>query len=223
MTKNAPTESSDPTHCDICKTSLEGRAYCERWRGDQRIGVLCRDCDIKQKKAEFARTDVLTTGLSVEAALHAYRVEEGRVPRDPVLMRFHAAMDEVQAEVRLFEADVWYRGMRAKVKDAHFRGFSAPFQVYDTRHFDPAVTSTLPKLAAKAMCWSCAGRTMITLEFEDESAQITVITADDGMGAIMGIRGILATKQQALDLLVCARFALRGGAAFTRDDKVGMF
>lgn len=63
---------------------------------------------------------------------------------------------------------------------------------------------------------------MITVETADESAQVSVITAEDSDDPVMGLQGIYATRGQAVGILQAATTALAAGAGFVRDDKVGM-
>lgn len=63
---------------------------------------------------------------------------------------------------------------------------------------------------------------MFTLEPEDESFSVSLITAEDETAPVMGIQGISATKEQAVALIDAATKTLAGGKGFVRDDKCGV-
>ena len=92
----------------------------------------------------------------------------------------------------------------AAVLAAEFRGFRLNFD------------------GGYALVYSLAGRTQITIETSDGSAQVSVLTADNSKDSVMGIQSVLATEDQALGLLIASRKAFVGGAKFQRDDKVGL-
>lgn len=145
----------------------------------------------------------------MDAAIYGERRAYGKEAQDPILDRVNRDLAVVNAAIILFEQDVWFGGFQAKVHAARHRGFRADFAMPDGA---PAL----------AMAWSCAGRVMITIEFADDSAQVSVVTADDSEHPAMGLQGISATRDQAVGLLRAATTALARGAGFKRDDKVGM-
>lgn len=202
------------TTCDRCKSSLE-RGWCERWGGTTKKGMrraesICFDCDRQERHEAYAETNVLTTKIAMDSAIYEVRREDNRTAPDLLLDRAVRELADVRADYKAFERIVWFGGLQAMVRAASFRGFRADFTMLDGTE-------------ARALVWSCAGRTVITIETADEAAQVSVITADDSNEPVMGLQGILATKAQALALLDAACVRLAGGNGFKRDDKVGMF
>ncbi len=210
----ATTDVRNPSECDRCRATLE-RGWSERWSGDSqetmvRVEVVCFNCDRAEYRAEYKQTGVLTSKMTIDAAMYGVRHGEfGKGAADPLLDKVLSEFAEVRKACKAFEQDVWFAGFQSIVCAASHRGFRASFSVNDV----PCV----------ALNWTCAGRTVFTLEPVDNSYQVSLITNEDESDPVMGIHGICATKDQAVDLIVSATKALKGGVGFARDDKVGMF
>lgn len=198
---------NDPTNCDRCKAALDG-GWSERWRDDKRIEVVCLNCNRAERRAAYETTGILTSSIMTDAAIYSVRREYDEA-QDPLLDRASREVAQIRKACKSFERDVWFAGLQTKVRAASHRGFRAPF--------------TVGAIPCVALVWSCAGRTVFTLEPEDESYQVTLITAEDEASPVMGIHGVCSTKEQAVGLIDAATKALRGGVGFKRDDKVGMF
>lgn len=135
---------------------------------------------------------------------------QNRTAPDLLLDRAVRELADVRADYKAFERIVWFGGLQAMVRAASFRGFRADFTMLDGTE-------------ARALVWSCAGRTIITSETAAETAQVSVVTTTNSNEPLMVLQGIIATKVQALALLDAACVRLAGGVGFERDDKVGMF
>lgn len=203
------TTDKDPTHCDRCNAFLRG-GWCERWQGDKRAEVFCADCDKTEKLAEYTKTNLLTTSLLCDAAIYGARREmKSGTPRDFTMERIQLESAQIRESCKAFERGVWFAGFQSAVQRADNRGFKASFSVGDVQ--------------CKALAWSCAGRTAFTFEPEDESYQVSLITAEDETEPVMGVNSVLATGAQAVGIISAATKALLCGNGFVRDDKVGMF
>lgn len=199
---------NDPTNCDRCKGTLDG-AWSERWANEKRIEVICTDCARAERRKEYSEYGVLTSKILLDVASYEVRhMEFGQGPADPLLENVFREKVAIDARVKEFEKSVWFGGFQATVRAATHRGFRASFFV--------------DQVPCCALNWTCAGRTLFTLQPEDESFAISLITAEDGADPVMGIQGIRATKAQAMRLLDGAIGSLQGGKGFVRDDKVGM-
>jgi hypothetical protein len=204
-------EIPDPTHCDRCRASLE-RGWSERWRGERRVEAVCFDCDDAEAIAAYSATKVLTTKVMTRASVESVRREYGNGTRDPAafvaLGLAHISTLLIRNAVKDFERVVWFGGLQEQVRAAKYRGLRAGFEIAGERY--------------KVLVWSCAGRTVFTIEPADESRQVSLICAEDSAESTMGIHGICATERQAIAMLsgACAEWA--NGIRFERDDKVGM-
>ncbi len=204
----------DPIECGRCRATLV-RGWSERWRGEShetmtRVEVVCFNCNRAEYRAEYEKTGVLTSKMTIDAAMYGVRHGEfGKGAADPLLDKVLSEVEQVQKAYKAFEQDVWFAGFQSIVRAASHRGFRASFSVNDV----PCV----------ALNWTCAGRTVFTLEPVDGAYQVSLITSEDGSHPVMGIHGICATKDDAVKLIEAATKALAGGVGFVRDDKVGMF
>jgi hypothetical protein len=174
-----------------------------------RVEVVCFNCDRAEYRAEYKRTGVLTSKMTIDAAIHGVRHGEfGKGQPDPLLDQVASEVAEIRKACKAFERSVWFAGFQSVVRAAEHRGFRASFDVGST----PCV----------ALNWTCAGRTVFTFEPVDGSYQVSLVTSEDDRSPVMGIHGIRATKEQAVNLITSATGALWGGVGFVRDDKVGM-
>ncbi len=199
--------TQDPTNCDRCRASLE-RGWSERWIDGVRAHAVCFACNTKEYRAEYEASDIFTTKIMTDAAIYGVRLEYGRESPDPLLDRALRDTQAIQTAAKTFERDVWFAGLQDAVRKATTKGSRATFAVGGV----PCVL----------LAWACAGRVVFTFEPEDESYQVTLITAEDEARSVMGIQGVRATRAQAVALIDAATAALRGGVGFTRDDKVDM-
>ena len=212
----------NPTHCDRCGGAFNG-GYCARWvvppgaKEAKLTEAICFDCEEVESVYQFNKDRVLTSRLMTSAVLNAshdeYRVKRGSRSYGEPERRYaamyrlvYASYEKVRLEVKRFEQAVWFAGLQAQVQKATHRGFKMTFS-------DDGVDTI-------AMVYSLAARTQITIERGD--TQIMLITAEDETSPVMGINGLRATEQQAIDLLKSAAGAFKSGAKFKRNDKVGI-
>lgn len=201
--------NKDPVKCDRCHSSLNG-GWSERWRVPKgktaavRVEAVCFDCDETESVYEFNKDKILTSRITINAAIKGTREQYGGAPhRYSALYKLvNASYEKVRLEVKRFEQAVWFAGLQKQVQDATNRGFKMTFG--DTI----------------AMVYSLAARTQITIESGDK--QVTVITAEDETDPVMGINGIRATEKDAIHLLASAAKAYKEGFKFLPDDKVGL-
>ena len=173
---------------------------------------MCFDCARAERRTEYGKTGILTSSILTDAAIYEVRREYGE-EQDFLLDRAMREIAPVRAACKTFEALVWFgdrpgseRGLQPIVRAASHRGFRVAFAADGVQ--------------CRALVWSCAGRTVFTFEPEDESYQVSLITAEDETKPVMGIQGICATSAQAVGILRAAT-SLRA-SDFIRDDKIGM-
>lgn len=207
-------EYQDPTSCDRCLNSVE-QGWSERWVDSSRIECVCFKCDDEQRVIEYRNTDVLSSKLITSAALAEVRMEhrlkpesrsygEPPGPHEETYTKINNSYKRLHLEVKEFEKLVWFNGLQAQVLGAEFRGFRMNFGSYI------------------ALVYSMAGRTQITIETINKDIQITLITADNESKPVMGINGLTATENQAMNLLRVCKEAFLRGKKFTRNDKIGI-
>lgn len=180
----------DPTTCDLCKGALDG-AWCQTL---DEMGAAtetrCLGCDKSKLLAEFRKTGRLSTRLVEKALLdQAF----GKDADADVLLAFGA----IPPQIKLFEHEVWFGGLQDFAMSASVKGTSV-------RGDGLAV-----------LCWTMCGRAMITIE--DAEASVTAIADETSNQPTMGWRGIDATVDQAVSLLMRARALWRTGARPTED------
>lgn len=214
------TEYADPTKCDRCSSSVE-KGWSERWRASKkdaepvRVECVCFDCDEIERVTEYQQDRILTSRFMTTAACAAvteeYRTNPGsRSYGEPprrfieVYLKVNESITRLHTEVKKFEQAVWFSGLQAQVRAADFRGFRMN------------VGNII------VLVYSMCGRTQITIESIKGDKQITLITAEDESRPVMGINSILATEEEAMELMVTCREAYQRGYKFTRNDKVGL-
>lgn len=196
----------DPTNCDRCQASL-GRGWSQRYRDDVLLESICFDCDNTEQIDAYEKTKVLTSKVTVMAAIDEVHREYGKpstVGHRETMIAVAASVERIRGRIKAWERAVWFGGLQAQVLAADFRGFRMDF---------PGGT---------ALVYSLAGRTQITIETTDESAQVSLITADNEREPVMGQNSIRATEDQAIGLILASQDAFGAGVRFERNDKVGL-
>lgn len=133
------------------------------------------------------------------------KVITSRLLTDSIFLKDSELSDDIgfiQEKVKRFQADVWFCGMQKTVNDSTFSGMSFKCN----------------NLTVLSFC--CAGRCMITIE--DKESSVTLITDPTTSRGCMGLQGINATREQALNLLQAAIVAHKRGCKLEDDRKVGL-
>ena len=216
------------THCMRCTESLE-RGYSSRWVGDECKEVICFKCDKKESLAEHMKTGIITTNFMMDCLMSTFDIMRDAYGRsnydthdeDQLLellnrdypeetkakLRVQLATTRIQSKIKDFDAKVWFKGLQNQIHGTTCRGVSA-------------------KLGKKqknfcVLTWTCAGRTMITIE--DDDASVTAVADEDSKESRTGLHGIRATGEQALALIDRAISLFEDGTLkFKDDDKVSM-
>jgi hypothetical protein len=212
--------------CDRCGAlNIRGwTAMCDTKTGDVKE-VFCSMCKDIETLNDWSKDHRLYSGATLTAALNCY---EGRKPRvgekiDPRWFEIHAASNRVHAFVKAnFEPSVWF-GHAGKpfTKTPDPKGFGETAGMGSGRAMMPLVykatrshlTSGLiveGELTYVVNTWCTAGRALI--EVESKKARITLITEDGSKLLRMGVQGIDATEEEAIDLLGRAESAWLAGA-----------
>src|SRR3990167_5677927 len=163
--------------CGICGADTDVTGYTVSYRIDKETGnqtdvqVFCQPCDHAKSMGKYAETSVLRSRLTLQASLYKHSVEwSARSGKNQVkdqdrvwaklYDKMNQSMEKVQDLIELFEQKVWFAGLQEQVEATNSRGLSADFG------------------ESKMLVWSCAGRTLVTLD--NPTHQVTVITATDG-------------------------------------------
>lgn len=206
-------------NCMRCSSSLE-RGYSSRYSGDVCKEVICFKCDKKETMEDYLKDKVLTTRLIMDNSLELFHIlEASREPRrihvdDPVALEevkvrceIQIASNQIQQRVKQFESKVWFKGLQEQILATKCRGVSAKL---GKKHNNFCV-----------LTWTCAGRTMITIE--DDNASVTCVADETSKDSRTGFHGVRANIGEALFLFDEAiRLYENGTLKFKDDDKVSM-
>lgn len=182
----------DPTHCDLCRKPIDGCwSQTLNARGEV-IESRCMPCDAARRLTAYRETGRLTTRL-VESA----QIDQalGKRANLDVL----ADYETVAPHIKRFERDVWFGGLQALARNAKTKGTSAEAN------------------GLKLLCFTMCGRAMMTIDEPD--ASVTTITEEDSSESRMGLRGIDATADRAVELLIKVRRLWKAGALKVKDDR----
>lgn len=190
----------DPTMCDVCKQPIKGSwVTIHDAKTHKRLESRCSPCDAKKRQAQFLKDRRISTRLLMKATLNqAYKqLEEGD---QEILDQY----ERIQPEVAKFQKDVWFGGLQDIARNAKTKGTSAVVGDF------------------KLLCYTMCGRAMVTLD--DPKASLTLITAEDAApgDSGMGVQGIDATGEQALELLRRAMMIWADGVRVTEDAEVSI-
>lgn len=215
------------THCMRCQADLE-RGYSTRYteKGGQWEckEVICFGCDRKENLSDHMKTGVITThfmmdctvsnyDLVKEAQIYgSYDLDENKlieiINRDhseevKTKLRVKLATTRIQKKIKEFDQRVWFKGLQDQILKTQCRGVSAKL---GKKHNNFCV-----------LTWTCAGRTMITIE--DDDAMVTAVADETSKESRTGLHGIRATGEQALGLLEKAMSLYEDGTLKFKDDK----
>lgn len=187
-------------NCLICNREVSDRDhYRERVKGEEVIGRVHEECYQGLRLVEFEKDGILTSGLTMEAALRTYRKD---TPANSPWLPIRRACDRIHEKIKEFERAAWFGGVEPQMKEQKYEGPRWTFE----RTKDSIQGLALPVRGLSGnhngidmLVYTCAGRAMITLRQGD--AEITVITAEDEQTDRMGQQGICATEAQAIALL----------------------
>lgn len=201
--------------CGRCSVRCEN-GYSAIWnKNGTHQDEICLKCDRKERIERYAEDKMLSTRLMTEAILHKdddrwgkrrYKHDEWTMHQ---LQEINKSVDRIEYEVELFDREVWFGGLGQFVREAKHSGYSAKFG------------KTLIN-KNKFMNFTTAGRsitqlekpdgTFISLIQTDEDLNDSTLRSDYGLGVPkMGIQGILATAEEALELLHVGREAWKAG------------
>jgi hypothetical protein len=217
------------TNCMRCNNTLE-RGYSSRWVGDECKEVICFKCDKVESLADHMKTGIITTNFMMESLMsvmttmrEAFGVEVydahnedqildllGRDYPDTTkaMLRVQLTTARLQKKIKKFDSEVWFKGLQDQIHDTKCRGVSAKLG----KKYDNFCVLT----------WTCAGRTMITIE--DDNASVTAVADETSKESRTGLHGIRATGEQALALIDKAISLYKEGTLkFKDDEKISMF
>lgn len=191
-------EEQDPTECDICKKAITGSwVTIHDGKTGDRIEARCSPCDDQKRREQFGKDNRISTRLLMKATLNQAlkQLEDGD---QAIIVQY----ERLQPEVARFQKDVWFGGLADIARNAKTKGTSATVGDF------------------KLLCYTMCGRAMITLD--DPKASLTLITAEDAAPGEsgMGVQGIDATGDQAMELLRRAMMIWADGVRVTEDREV---
>lgn len=211
--------------CKRCSTSCEN-GYSATWNEDgSHQDEICFKCDKKERIERYAKDKVLSTRLMTESILHRNDDRWGRarqLKHDEwtihQLQEISKSIDKIEFEVELFDREVWFGGLSKFVHEAKHSGYSAKFGKLFNKN--------------KFLSFTSAGRVIIQLEKPDgtfisliqldEDLNDSNIRTDYGLSVPkMGIQGILATANEAIELLQEGREAWKIGKIKLKQSSVG--
>lgn len=204
-------ELPDDHPCSSCGNTCAGwrRATCDAETGAVK-GVLCHDCAVDADYAGYRTNKRLSTSLVCIAAVEQVRSEHRSQPLREEAAEVCAAMKQIDRIIRLFESEVWFAGgLWQQVQASGSRGLSAS---------DPVKTS---RGDASFLTYVMAGRAGVTME--TPTACVSVVCAEESTTHTMGLLGISATKEEAMDILLDVVSAWQAGKIkMTADASVGL-
>lgn len=154
----------------------------------------------------YLTNNILSSRLVTQAIIDEFRLEKEKQTELPtnVIIKINSELRNIEKEIKEWERLVWFNGLQKKVQDSSNRGFKMSFGN-----------------DSDVLVFSCAGRTLFTIRSKE--AEITIIAAEDAEYSSMGQQHILATQQQAIDLLKASYTAYKNGAVFEEDNNVSIF
>jgi len=215
----------DP-NCDRCgaKHIVGWTAMCDVKTGDVKE-VICSVCKDNETLNDWSKDRRLYSSTTLTAAMNCYDGRRGR-PGETVDSRWfeiNSASNRVQQHVKEnFEPSVWFGHAgqpftRTPDKDGfgHTAGMGKGRAMMPLVHKSKHSHLTSGKIVEGELTyvvntWCTAGRALI--EVESDKARITLITEDGSMRLCMGIQGIDATVDEAIELLGRAESAWVAGA-----------
>lgn len=157
----------------------------------------------------YHSTGIITGALMSTAVIYATQIEYSRTPikhsvNHDSLMEIHSKINNIQAQIKKFEKNVWFSGLKKQNDASDVRGFRMDF--------DDNV----------ALMYTLAGRVQITIQKKDGSRQVSLICGEDSVTPTMGLNSIEATEDHALLLIRECEYAFLTGNRFSKNTKVGI-
>lgn len=168
------------------------------------LRVLCLDCNDTENLDRYSKDGRLFSSLTLSACLKAYK--GGKPGTDPRWLKIDASSKIIHTAAKApggFECHVWFNGLQRAVRDSGCTDMSSG-----------KVLTPIGDLTLVTFC--SAGRCV--LQIDSDVARLTLITAEDEDEARMGVRGIDATEEQALELLATIVAAWKHGKIVMQDD-----
>lgn len=177
----------DPTCTDCGAQHLTAYSWTETPDGVP-ASVWCMDCKDKHALADYRADGRLTTRLTMAASMKAFYAREAREKSDcdPTWLEIADASQRVHAHGKRFDREVWFGGLQKQVRAAKRAGMEAT-----------PISSTLGHITM--LTFTTAGRALMTLR--TDTAEVTLITAEDESTSRMGVQGIDATEVEAITLI----------------------
>lgn len=172
-----------PVDCTTCGTHLTSQDPKNfHYSGTVLQRVQCLNCADNEVVERYVDTEVITSQLTLLAALQAYPKKTS----DEALLRWCVALDRVtqamariKGGVKTFETLVWYDGLKKLVRTK------------SNIHFD--------KEGLELDTGCTGGRALI--ELTRGGARLTLITDESSTANVMGVQGIYAKEEEALQLI----------------------
>lgn len=236
---------SEPTNCCKCNKDLSEGFRSDRYLDDKIVESYCYKCNGERVFHAYLATRRLSTQFMMENFSFLYersKILWNQYPyfdallskdkyadilmtpihlntwimlshdsTDTVLkerLKAFASMRKIEERVKEFEQKVWFGGLQKQIRASTMKGVSAKVK--------------LNKREFSVLTYSMCGRTMITFDLGDDS--VTAITLEDESDrSRMGIQGIDATAERALNLIDTALSMWElGELVFKNDKKVNM-
>jgi hypothetical protein len=221
---NTKIHPDNVTNCMRCNDSLE-RGYSSRYVGDECKEVICFKCDRIESLDDHMKTGIITTNFMMDCVMSTFDIMRnayGRGVGDPhnedqllellnrdypdttkAKLRVQLTTARLQKRIKDFDSRVWFKGLQDQILNTQCRGVSAKL---GKKHNNFCV-----------LTWTCAGRTMITIE--DDDASVTAVADETSKESRTGLHGIRATGEQALALYDKAISLYEDGTLKFKDDK----
>lgn len=239
---------AEPTHCDRCKSALDGR-YSNHYKEVNgefvKMETTCEECEIESQFGEFVKTDYISLSLLTKATLGVYKPNLTKLGKRQRTTRrdFKTEKDRLFEErlqtllLRLelashkFEGKVWFdTGLGNFVRKQTMRGLSGKYRDWYGAQNDPTYTG----FEMDVRTYSMAGRCVITFETTkrddnyrydgqqkpEPGTQITFITDESSKRHCMGWKSVNGKAEDVLTLADIATWGWGEGNRLLPDEKV---
>lgn len=182
-----------PKICVDCGKDCNGE-YCsfsynidEKTNEAINVKVLCYLCNKKKYTGEYQTSKRLSNKITMDAAMHeVYNEHNSLNDEDKLYAKLYDEVNDsmirIKRKYKEFESKIWFNGLQNTVLNSNKRGFSGKISNGN-----------------KMLAWSCAARTLITLD--NETTSVTLITADDSTKSVMGCQGIDGLESDVISLI----------------------
>lgn len=225
--------------CNVCSNLCEG-GYSQDYKGNEVVRTLCFTCrereDLEVIQLGIGNDNLvltsklLTFGPMIQCHSAYHDVQDFKLKDEETWLLYHtlvqhrgktwrnpvtpnvatsmyfllAQIGEVSAAVTLLDTQMWLDKLQKVVQACEWKGMSCEYEGYKYLHY--------------CIC----GRAQLTIT-DPEGYWINVITVEDDAEPRMGIQGIYASKDKAVEILDTARRAWGAGMLdFQPDKEVGI-